>query len=117
MRFSNDNVAWSELIPYTLTKPWTLSAGDGTKTVQVKFRDLAGNESGAFFDTITLDATPPSITVGLAGGTYVGLQTVSLTASEPGATIYYTTDGMEPTTASTVYSQAIVLNPAGRLWS
>jgi hypothetical protein len=35
---------------------------------------------------------------------------VSLTASEPGADIYYTTDGSQPTTFSTNYSGPITLN-------
>ena len=34
---------------------------------------------------------------------------VTLTSTTPGATIYYTTDGTEPTTASSVYSEAIVI--------
>ena len=35
---------------------------------------------------------------------------VSLTSNTRGATIYYTTDGTEPTTASSVYSEPIVIN-------
>ena len=38
-----------------------------------------------------------------APGTYYGAQTVTIT-SEDGATIYYTTNGTEPTTSSNVYS-------------
>jgi len=41
-----------------------------------------------------------------AAGTYYEAQNVTLTA-EDGATIYYTTNGNEPTTASTVYSAPI----------
>lgn len=58
MRFSNDNVAWSAWEPYTTSKAWTLSSGDGTKTVYVQYRDLNGNASGSFSDTIVLDTTP-----------------------------------------------------------
>lgn len=46
--------------------PWTLSAGDGPKTVYAKFQDAAGNDSGIVQGTITLDGaapTAPSITL------------------------------------------------------
>ena len=43
MTFSNDNQEWSDPEPYTTAKLWTLSPGQGTKTVYVKFRDAAGN--------------------------------------------------------------------------
>lgn len=39
-----------------------------------------------------------------AGGVVMGAKTVTLTAPSPGATLYYTTDGSEPTTASTYYA-------------
>lgn len=42
------------------TKPWTLSGGDGTKTVFVKFRDASGPESSVFQDSIKLDTTAPA---------------------------------------------------------
>ena len=41
-----------------------------------------------------------------AAGTYYEAQSVTLSA-EDGASIYYTTDGEEPTTSSTLYSEAI----------
>ena len=40
-------------------------------------------------------------------GTYTAAQVVSITDSTPGATIYYTTDGRRPTTASPVYVHPI----------
>lgn len=44
-----------------------------------------------------------------APGTYTSNQTVTLSDSTSGATIYYTTDGTTPTTASTVYSTPIAV--------
>ena len=41
------------------------------------------------------------------GGYYIPQQTVSLSDTTNGATIYYTTDGTTPSTASTVYSSPI----------
>jgi large repetitive protein len=59
MQFSNDNVTWSNPAAYTVTKSWNLTAGDGEKTVYVKYRDNVGNWSEIYSDAITLDATPP----------------------------------------------------------
>ena len=44
-------------------KSFTLSSGDGTKTVYVKYKDAAGNESSAVYDSIALDTTPPTVMV------------------------------------------------------
>ena len=62
MRFSNDGSNWSGWESYDTSKSWTLSAGDGTKTVYVQYRDNAGN-TGTYTDTITLDTTWPSSSV------------------------------------------------------
>jgi len=43
MIISNNNKDWSDPEPYKTTKMWTLSSGEGEKTVYVKFRDAAGN--------------------------------------------------------------------------
>jgi YD repeat-containing protein len=53
MQFSNDNITYSTPEPFASTKVWTLSPGDGIKTVYIKFRDAAGNWSNPFIDTIT----------------------------------------------------------------
>lgn len=46
------------------------------------------------------------------GGSVVAGSTVSITCATTGATIYYTTDGEDPTTSSDVYSTPIVVNEA-----
>jgi hypothetical protein len=47
--------------PFNPTKKWVLdmNGGDGEKSVFVKFRDEAGNESEIFTDQIILDTQPP----------------------------------------------------------
>ncbi|NLD28181.1 MAG: hypothetical protein GX659_05180, partial [Myxococcales bacterium] len=47
---------------YATTGGVTLTSGDGVKSVTVKFRDLAGNESAVASDSITLDTVLPVIT-------------------------------------------------------
>jgi hypothetical protein len=55
--------------------------------------------------TITTKAATPIFS--LASGTYSGAQTVTISDSTTGATIYYTTDGSSPTTSSPKYAGAI----------
>lgn len=59
------------------------------------------NDGGTNVETV---ATP---TFSLAAGTYYEAQSVTLSCTTPGSTIYYTTDGNDPTTSSSVYSSAI----------
>lgn len=57
MQFSNDNIIWSGWESYSPSpKSWSLSTGDGAKTVYTQFRDNAGNVSG-FMRTVTTDFT------------------------------------------------------------
>ena len=53
----------------------------------------------------TPTATPPA-------GPYTGTQSVTLATTTAGATIYYTTDGTEPTIASTVFAAATPISIA-----
>src|SRR3989449_170654 len=57
--------------------------------------------------TYTLQTATPTFSP--SGGTYVLPQLVSISDATPGATIYYTTDGSTPTTASSVYSGPILV--------
>ncbi|MBU1124884.1 MAG: hypothetical protein KKC84_02570, partial [Candidatus Omnitrophica bacterium] len=60
MRFSNDNRNWSEPEEYSTTKTWTLSSGDGEKTVYARFMDNADTWSTeTISDSIVLDTVAP----------------------------------------------------------
>ncbi len=63
MQFSNDGITYSIPQAFASLKTWTLTTGSGTKKVYVKFKDVAGNWSNAFTDTIILDTTRPTTPV------------------------------------------------------
>ncbi|MBJ6801969.1 RCC1 domain-containing protein [Geomonas propionica] len=63
---------------------------------------------------VQFDRQAPSTTAAPAGGNYTAPQTVTLAANEP-ATIYYTLDGSEPTTASAVYSAPVTITSSATL--
>lgn len=56
---------------------------------------------------VTIVAVP---TFSLAGGTYTTEQNVTLACATSGASIYYTTDGTEPSSSSTLYEGAITIS-------
>jgi parallel beta-helix repeat protein len=63
MRFSNDNVTWSDWEPYTTSKSWTLRTGDDLKGVTVQYKDNAGLIS-SYSDSIILDTIQPTAKAG-----------------------------------------------------
>ncbi|MFC1712275.1 PKD domain-containing protein [Candidatus Poribacteria bacterium] len=69
MRFSNDNVTYTEPEPYTFTKEWLLLEGDGETTVYVQYGDALENWIPlAESDSIILDTTLPDGTVVINSG-------------------------------------------------
>jgi parallel beta-helix repeat protein len=59
MQFSNDGTNFSALEEYSASKYWTLSNGEGTKTVYVKLTDAFGNTTTeSITDTIYFDQNP-----------------------------------------------------------
>ena len=58
--------------------------------------------------TVKIDVTP-TVSANTISGLYNTTQNVLLTISEPG-TIYYTTDGTEPTTSSNIYTEPLTIN-------
>jgi RHS repeat-associated protein len=108
VQISNNGFSWSESRPYSTITTWPLSPNDGDKLVFAKYKDASGNWSGICSAQIILDTTAPAVTATPVGGMYMDPQPLTLTPSES-STIYYTTDGSTPTTASTVYSGPITV--------
>ncbi|MDD5428580.1 MAG: glucoamylase family protein [Candidatus Omnitrophica bacterium] len=101
MKFSDDNTAWSDPETYNKIKSWTLTPGDGAKTVYVKFSDNAGNWSGAYSDSITLDTTPPDIVITSPAD--------GATLNEAALTVNYIVDGAANTKDFTLVEGANTL--------
>jgi len=68
--------------------------------------DAAGNSETIKGATYIIDAKAPITTATPAAGTYSSAQSIILKANEAGS-IYYTTNGTQPTTASAKYSAPI----------
>jgi parallel beta-helix repeat protein len=60
VRYSNDGSTWSSWESPSVTKAWTLTSGDGTKTVYYQIRDNVGLLSSTYSDTISLQSPSPS---------------------------------------------------------
>ena len=80
VRYSNDGVWDTE--PWespAASRGWSLSAGDGTKTVYFQVKDSAGLTSSTSSDTIILDTSPPQGSIQInSGATYTNATTVTL---------------------------------------
>jgi LysM repeat protein len=85
----------------------TVSATETLEAIAVK----AGyNNSAVMTAAYTIAPMLPAPTLSLAAGTYTAPQSVTIGEATAGATIYYTTNGTAPTTASTKYSGAITVS-------
>ncbi|MDQ2832575.1 MAG: DUF6067 family protein [Acidobacteriota bacterium] len=82
----------------------TAVAPAGNGTVNVTVTTSNGTSNAESFAYTTPPATP---TFSPAPGTYASPQTVTISDTTSGATIYYTTNGTTPTTSSSVYSAPI----------
>jgi hypothetical protein len=109
VRFSNDGTNWSGWQTYGPSKAWVLSAGDGTKTVRVQYRDVALNSSPTYSDTIGYDETLPSATIAINGGagtTYATAVTLNVTNSDASSGVASTAASNDGSTFTAVTGTA-----------
>lgn len=95
--FTFDSFADFTVVNYTISA--VAETPDGIETT--------GRFTGSF-DVVNSAVTSP-VVFDPAAGTYENIVEVELITPTEGATIYFTTDGSEPTTASTEYTGAISL--------
>ena len=78
---------------YATSKAWTLTSGDGAKTVYAKFKDASENVSSTVSDTITVSGTgvvaplPDEHPEGCSGGNLFNIMTGKLCVNNAGVQI------------------------------
>ena len=91
----------------TLTYTYGQTTNDIDQTTMQFLMPGSDVTVNATFTEIAHVANP---TFSPAAGSYISIQQVSLACTTEGATIYYTLDGTDPTTESTVYAQAFTVS-------
>ena len=90
MCLSNSATLCSTFIPYATPVSWNLSAGDGTKTVTVWWRNSAGVLSTPATATIALDTAPPrgGVLTAITTGRKVAWKWIGVTDAVSGVASY-----------------------------
>jgi len=100
-------------IPTTNSTKYTAAiAVSATETIKAIATATGDSPSGVGSATYTITAPPVTATPTFspAAGTYTSVQSVTISDTTSGATIYYTTDGTTPTNASTMYTAPIAVS-------
>jgi|GEM_PF-2920150 len=119
MRFSSNGTTWSTAETYAATKAWTFAAGDGNKTVYVKFLDRSGKWSTPVSTTVTLDSVKPAGSINInSGAAYTNTANVTLNLSgiDSGSgvgTMSFSTDNVTWTAAEVYATSKNITLPAG----
>lgn len=101
---SGDNAQWSVSGSYIFTN----KAGKTLNFNQGKFDCYETRTSTLSLYRKPVQVVTPAFSP--AGGTFTGAQDVSITCETSGVSIYYTTDGSEPTSSSTLYTGPISID-------
>ncbi len=109
-QFSNDNIQWSNWYTYSPQQPWTLTPGDGTKTVYAQCRDASGAISDVAHDTAVLSSSGgPGISVSINNGAqYVNSIQVTLGLYALGASQCHYSNNGQTWTSWSPYTTSLV---------
>jgi hypothetical protein len=111
LRISVDGRLYSTVWPSERLDEFEFDFSSDLQTISVLYM-RPGSPVQAFIEYLEAsEVVEPCATPVIApvSGSYVSSVSVSITCSTPGSTIYYTTDGSTPTTASAVYTSAFEL--------
>ena len=97
------NCAWNNVSNSPMEIDYTLSSGDGTKTVNAYLKDMAGNISPKVSDSIVLDTTPPKVTAIINNNNSTNA-TMTITSNEAGT---YCVNTSATSTESCTFSGSI----------
>jgi sugar lactone lactonase YvrE len=90
----------------TYTAPITVSASETINAIAISSGGVKSTVASAAYvisKPVTPVFTPPA-------GTYSAAQSITITESTPGTTIYYTTNGSTPVSSSTKYTEPIAVS-------
>jgi Chitobiase/beta-hexosaminidase C-terminal domain len=96
------------------SSPISVDSGSVTINALAQAPGFSASSVGSATYTIQLASTAtPTFSPGT--GTYTSAQSVTISDTTPGSTIYYTTNGTTPTTSSAVYNTAISVTASSTL--
>ncbi len=109
IKYTTDGSEPSQTNGLVYSSPVSLNSNTTLKAIAFKTGMLDSQVASGIY-TITLEqVAAPSFTP--AAGTYTGTQSVTIASATSGASIYYTTNGSEPTsTNGTLYSSPVTLS-------
>ena len=100
--------------PTTSSTPYT-GPISVSQTEAIEAIAIASGFSQSPVAAATFTITPGVPVFAPNGGTFTSIQTLAITDTTAGSTIYYTTDGTMPTTSSTKYTAPITVSQSGTI--